>query len=704
MDKKSKTKIDLAWEFYRKDDLDKTSKLCRSILNVKKYALEANYLLGLIAYNNKDFKKALEYFSSSLTLDINKKAGGFLNYWIGRTYEYSEFWGNDDNPIYNEEKANEAYNESLNFDKFPPDSIFKVIKHNTEVYKKIELYKKGIEKFKDEADFYIYLWKLYHNQGYELKKLEILELAISSGIKSSSLLFNLGQYYFEEEEYATSLKFFLDCLSICDDSNSSIIYYSIGNCYYKLGKIDSASSSFYKGYELESDQRKWFFILELILIYKEQKKSDETIKLFKKIPLDRNLFEYLNFDFGLTTYLDGRTMERAEFQNAKEIEIILSNLYKSNKDKIIQLKIAIILAEVYGYLTDDLSKFKILRENLHGLSTYPFFENNLSEAYCSLIYSETEISSITNNFLEDMQGHQLANNAIERISENLINKLFKEKNYQKVVLICDKLLESQLEKIGLTFKFAYSLGELKRPKDAKIQYEKYLEIDFNSSAALNNLAIIYREEGNYEKALSLLKDAIKYGSETELYQNNLKTTINQWDKKKQEEKEKKIPEGWKSSIKNISLDNLEEIGYFSILSKIDKINKKYRTLIERDFKELVFNYLVGNNKSTIVISGSLLEMILTYYCEKKKLLMIQIKDGKGNIQSKKLYDCVLIDLITFVESKKLFGNDFNHLGNLSRIYRNFIHPGLELKSKADIKPKANLCFISSLEILKKIIS
>ena len=105
-----------------------------------------------------------------------------------------------------------------------------------------------------------------------------------------------------------------------------------------------------------------------------------------------------------------------------------------------------------------------------------------------------------------------------------------------------------------------------------------------------------------------------------------------------------------------------------------------------------------------MISGSLLEMILTYYCEKKKLLTIQIKDSKGNIQSKKLYDCVLIDLITFVESKKLFGNDFNHLGNLSRIYRNFIHPGLELKSKADIKPKADLCFISSLEILKKIIS
>lgn len=89
MNKKSKTKIEVAWEFYQKDDVESASKLCKSILNVKKYALSANYLLGLIAYHSKDFENALQYFTLSLTLDGDKKARGFINYWIGRTYEYS---------------------------------------------------------------------------------------------------------------------------------------------------------------------------------------------------------------------------------------------------------------------------------------------------------------------------------------------------------------------------------------------------------------------------------------------------------------------------------------------------------------------------------------------------------------------------------------------------------------------------------------
>ena len=126
-------------------------------------------------------------------------------------------------------------------------------------------------------------------------------------------------------------------------------------------------------------------------------------------------------------------------------------------------------------------------------------------------------------------------------------------------------------------------------------------------------------------------------------------------------------------------------------------------MISRDYNELVFNYLVGNKKATIVLSGSFIELILTFYCDRKKIKKIEYNNAKGKIIKKELYDCVLFDLISFIDEKKYFGNDFFPLTNLSRVYRNFVHPGVEMKNTLD-KTKSDLCFISSIEILRKIIN
>jgi tetratricopeptide (TPR) repeat protein len=165
---------------------------------------------------------------------------------------------------------------------------------------------------------------------------------------------------------------------------------------------------------------------------------------------------------------------------------------------------------------------------------------------------------------------------------------------------------------------------------------------------------------------------------------------------------KKIPENWISGFDNVSIGKLEEIGYFALIDRIRKVNKKFRLLLERDFNELVFNYLIQNEKATIVLSGSLVELVLTYHCEKKKITQIPFVDSKGNTKNKKLYDCVLNDLISYAEKNLFFSSDFPHLSNLSRVYRNFIHPGRELKERLD-KPKCDLCFISTTEILRKIL-
>jgi len=59
--------------------------------------------------------------------------------------------------------------------------------------------------------------------------------------------------------------------------------------------------------------------------------------------------------------------------------------------------------------------------------------------------------------------------------------------------------------------------------------------------------------------------------------------------------------------------------------------------------------------------------------------------------------------LTFFEENKLLGDAVVHMGNISRIYRNFVHPGKELREQVALdQGKANLCFVSTLEILNRV--
>jgi len=157
---------------------------------------------------------------------------------------------------------------------------------------------------------------------------------------------------------------------------------------------------------------------------------------------------------------------------------------------------------------------------------------------------------------------------------------------------------------------------------------------------------------------------------------------------------------WFDGFENINVEELQRIGYFEILLKIKKVNKKYRELIKRDFNELVFNYLVGNKKSTIVLSGSLIELLFTYYCEKRKIKNISYAIHEKQI-SKDLYDCDLLDFLSYFDNEQKAKKVIIHIGHLSRIYRNFIHPGNEIKNQQQIdSSKIALCFNAVMEIVK----
>lgn len=165
-------------------------------------------------------------------------------------------------------------------------------------------------------------------------------------------------------------------------------------------------------------------------------------------------------------------------------------------------------------------------------------------------------------------------------------------------------------------------------------------------------------------------------------------------------KPSKINQHWIEGINNLNVDYLESISYFEIIDKIRRVKKSIRNILQRDVNELFLNYVMGNHKSVVILSGSIVEILLIYYCEKKKITKISYQRHNKNI-SKKLYESDLGDLLSFIEQNKLLGNVLVHMANISRIYRNYVHPGKELRESETLnESKASLCFISTIEIIK----
>lgn len=164
-----------------------------------------------------------------------------------------------------------------------------------------------------------------------------------------------------------------------------------------------------------------------------------------------------------------------------------------------------------------------------------------------------------------------------------------------------------------------------------------------------------------------------------------------------------INKKWIAGFENVTLDKLQSINYFDKLKKIKKVSKKYQALIERDFDELVFNYLVGNSKAVIILSGSLLEILLVYYLDKKKVAKVEYTINSRTV-SKDLYEAVLNDLLQHFESNGLISAQNYHLGNISRIYRNFIHPGKEVREQEKLDyQKSEISFMSVMELIDALI-
>ncbi|WP_391558339.1 DUF2726 domain-containing protein [Robertmurraya sp.] len=132
-----------------------------------------------------------------------------------------------------------------------------------------------------------------------------------------------------------------------------------------------------------------------------------------------------------------------------------------------------------------------------------------------------------------------------------LSKWYKNKAYSLVAYAYEEELFSEKKVESHRFEIAFSLANGKKYEKAKKLYEELIQNEQGSGAVLNNLAVIYRDiDKNYDKALEFFELAAKNEPEEELFQRNIKTTM-EMIKKEKEKPKRQIENYFKKTDKQL---------------------------------------------------------------------------------------------------------------------------------------------------------
>ena len=145
------------------------------------------------------------------------------------------------------------------------------------------------------------------------------------------------------------------------------------------------------------------------------------------------------------------------------------------------------------------------------------------------------------------------------------------------------------------------------------------------------------------------------------------------------EKENKLISSFTNNLNGFTIDNLLSIEYLKILSKLNSIKKKkIKDIFIRDYNELVFNYLSNQQKTTILMSGTIIELLLLYILDKQKIIKYKVGTKQ---KEKKVTEMDITEMLEVCDKEQLIKNAPKKFMDGMKQFRNFIHPGKELREK-----------------------
>jgi tetratricopeptide (TPR) repeat protein len=392
---KYREQLDIAWAEFQNNNLDKAESICNALIIEFPDDSETHCLLGHIYSNQEKLAKALEQYSIALEKDKDQKEGGHINYWIGQLYDSYSISGQK-NPIYDPDKAKMHYHKAKEYNNYPSDVINKLHYEHRNDYERIKLYEEGISKFPDEITFYIQLSWTYKRLNNPDKEIKTLNDVLAKGLKSASLYYNIGEFYYNHNQFPKCREYFAEAINLNEHYPNSnyAINYAIANSFFEEGDFINAETYYKKSFEeSRNNDTCWFGFFGLIVVYNEQKKLQDIQKLINEIMIDKDIFFEEGMFGGGPFWLDSQIPESINLRHdIKKILAIFKSVKFSEKNDTFLGKLWLVRALLAKESGNHTGRYNALKNVLKYLSVsqYEFLYTELCSIYSDLIYQKSE--------------------------------------------------------------------------------------------------------------------------------------------------------------------------------------------------------------------------------------------------------------------------------------------------------------------------